>query len=314
MFNLTTHAISEFPINGVEADSITTGPDGNLWFTGLDQGTTEFIGQFNLTSHDIVEYPAPSGLILNSNGSAITVGPTATFGSSRGAGRIGQFNLTTHTVSEFPLPMGMHQDTLSITAGPDGNLWFTIFGQQEGGTSIGAIGQINPVTHAIAEFPVQDGDVPDSITPGPDGNLWFTTQVSGDIGQINPTTHAIAEFPSGIAGRSVSITTGPDGDLWFTGIDTIGGVGGVVGRIDPTTHVTADFPAPRDANPVLDNRYFITTGSDGNLYVAWSTTFVSGSVVSGDGLIGQLRIGVWMARPSSACAGMASTSSRLAWC
>ena len=55
-----------------------------------------------------------------------------------------------------------------ITAGPDGNLWFTEHDADK-------IGMINPTTHAITEFPVPTANAdPNGISAGPDGNLWFT--------------------------------------------------------------------------------------------------------------------------------------------
>src|SRR5260370_39797321 len=61
-----------------------------------------------------------------------------------------------------------------ITAGPDGNLWFTEFG-------VGKIGEINPATHVITEFPIPYSIYgPAGITTGPDGNLWFTDATAGN--------------------------------------------------------------------------------------------------------------------------------------
>src|SRR5262245_21633304 len=56
-----------------------------------------------------------------------------------------------------------------ITAGPDGNLWFT-----ESGTN--KIGRVTPTAiPTITEFslPVNNSN-PQGITVGPDGNLWYT--------------------------------------------------------------------------------------------------------------------------------------------
>ena len=119
-------------------------------------------------------------------------------------------NPTTHAITEFPIPTAGSGPT-AITAGPDGNLWFTETGANQ-------IGMINPTTHAITEFPIPTaGSEPDGITAGPDGNLWFTEDGANQIGMINPTTHAITEFPIPTAGSGPDgITTGPDGNLWFT--------------------------------------------------------------------------------------------------
>ncbi len=57
-----------------------------------------------------------------------------------------------------------------ITAGPDGNLWFT----ESGGNKIGRITPSGQIT----EFPLPTGITkpyyPIGITAGPEGNLWFT--------------------------------------------------------------------------------------------------------------------------------------------
>jgi virginiamycin B lyase len=75
--------------------------------------------------------------------------------------------LLSNTITEFPVPTAS-AGVRGITAGPDGNLWFT----EE---VSGKIGMINPTTHAITEFPIPTaGSNPQGITVGPDGNLWFT--------------------------------------------------------------------------------------------------------------------------------------------
>src|SRR5262245_20144580 len=77
--------------------------------------------------------------------------------------------LLSPTIAEFTVPTA---DAIpnSITAGPDGNLWFT-----EYTTGNIGIGMINPATHAITDFPIPSANAdPRGITAGPDGNLWFT--------------------------------------------------------------------------------------------------------------------------------------------
>ena len=77
-------------------------------------------------------------------------------------------NPTTHAVSLFTIPTAS-ADPREITAGPDGNIWFTEWAN--------AIGMINPTTHAISSIrrPPERFQRPTlEITSGPDGNLWFT--------------------------------------------------------------------------------------------------------------------------------------------
>ena len=92
------------------------------------------------------------------------------------------------TIAEFPIPTA-DPGPSRITAGPDGNLWFTEYQGNK-------IGMINPTTHAITEFPI-----PDRQRPVPPGSRRAPTATSGSpstaankIGMINPTTHAITEF------------------------------------------------------------------------------------------------------------------------
>ena len=98
-------------------------------------------------------------------------------------------NPTTHAITEFPVPTA-NADPSGITAGPDGNLWFTEL-------TVGKIGMINPTTHAISRVRHPHAvPSPAAITAGPDGNLWFTEiPRQAKIGEINPATHAITEYP-----------------------------------------------------------------------------------------------------------------------
>src|SRR5215469_4962652 len=77
------------------------------------------------------------------------------------------------SIHEFPIPTAGSAPT-AITAGPDGNLWFT----EAAGNKIGRI-----TTHgSITEFPIPTaGSTPEGITAGPDGNLWFTESLGNNI-------------------------------------------------------------------------------------------------------------------------------------
>jgi hypothetical protein len=146
------------------------------------------------------------------------------------------------TINEFPIPRANSGPT-GITAGPDGNLWFT-------NSTQGQVGEINPSTHAISQFALPMNGFPLGITAGPDGNLWFTEALANKFGEINPSTHAVSEFavptPLPSSGGPVpnlgpcGITAGPDGNLWFTEA-TQGQIGEVVLRQTPT--VTWSSPA-----------------------------------------------------------------------
>src|SRR5439155_24402895 len=89
------------------------------------------------------------------------------------------------SIREFTVPTA-NSWPVSITAGSDGNLWFT--------ESLGNnIGQITPLG-VITEYPVPTANSsPGFITAGPEGNLWFTEILGNNIRRVTPTG-SITEF------------------------------------------------------------------------------------------------------------------------
>ena len=114
--------------------------------------------------------------------------PTATCGSpSSNANKIAKITLG-GTITEFTIPTADSQPT-GITAGGDGNVWFT-----EANAS--RIGRITP-SGTITEFVVPTAVTrPFGITLGPDGNLWFTESSGNRISKISPTSpNTVTQFP-----------------------------------------------------------------------------------------------------------------------
>jgi streptogramin lyase len=145
-------------------------------------------------------------------------------------------------IMEFPV---LSPGPYSITAGPDGNLWFTEQRDRN-------VGRITPAG-VITEFHV--GDIPSGIAAGPDGNLWFTQGV-GLIGRITPTGVLTQFRLPKLATEPGRIVAGPDGNLWFTE-----SIGDKIGRIT-TAGVITEF-----ALPTADSLPFgIAAGPDGNLW------------------------------------------------
>ena len=244
-------ATTEFPVpTFVGPESITTGPDGNLWFT---EGRGNKIGRIS-----------PTGVIsqfridaATSSPHGITAGPDGNLWFTERTGNAVGRITPAGVITRFPLPFFDSRPT-GITAGPDGNLWFT----QQGGNRIG---RITPAG-ALTQFAIPTADSqPFSITTGADGNLWFTETAGTAIGRITPGG-VITEFPlpqplpltfnPALRSEPLTIAAGPDGNLWFTE-----GNGGAIGRITVTGVIT-EFRVP---NP--NSRPFgITAGPDGNLW------------------------------------------------
>src|SRR5438034_225312 len=177
----------------------------------------------------------PSGSVVSS----ATIGPAA------GAQPQGL------TITEYPVPSGLPQ---FITAGPDGNLWFTeLFSR---------IGRIT-TSGVITEFPVPTAGNPNGITAGPDGNLWFADYGADKIGKIT-TSGVITEFSVPTPGNPYGITAGPDGNLWFTEF-----TGHNIGKIT-TSGVITEFSPPQTNSYTFG----ITAGPDGNLWFTEAITIV----------------------------------------
>ena len=109
-------------------------------------------------------------------------------------------------VSEFETGLTSGVILWGITAGPDGNLWFT----EE---SHNAVGRITPgavITELTAGFPTGS---PRGIVTGPDGNLWVA--MAGGNGAIARVTKAgdVTEFDVPTPGDPNDIAVGPDGNL-----------------------------------------------------------------------------------------------------
>ena len=210
--------------------------------------------------------------------------------------------LLSPTITEFPVPTA-NSGPYGITAGPDGNLWFT----ESGG---GQIGRITPAAHAITEFPIPTANAgPRGITAGPDGNLWFTeytaTRSGGSPRRPTPSPSSPSPPPAPVPMRDhgrprrqplvhrvrrqpdradhpgdprhhrvpcplppapspFGITAGPDGNLWFTEV-----AGNQIGRITPASHAITEFPVspPACRSPTGSRR--APTATSGSPRVRW---------------------------------------------
>jgi streptogramin lyase len=160
-----------------------------------------------------------------------------------------------NSVHEFALP-AKYSFPSGITAGPDGNVWFTETGTDK-------IGRITPDGH-ITEFPLSPASGPIGIALGPDGNLWFAEAYANKIGVMTPAGIVIAEYsiPTPNA-EDRYIAKGSDGNIWFT--ETLGNK---IGRITPQGIIT-EFPLPGAVNSGPQR---IIAGPDGNLWFTYASS------------------------------------------
>src|SRR5262249_50215099 len=113
--------ITEFPlpVAGSVPLVITSGPDGNLWFTEYQAGRIARIS----TSGGITEFNLSNASSLPAS---ITTGPDGNLWFTEyGAAEIGRIT-PTGTITEFPV-LTADSEPADIKVGPDHDLWFTEF-------------------------------------------------------------------------------------------------------------------------------------------------------------------------------------------
>lgn len=159
-------------------------------------------------------------------------------------------------------PLKSYGAPLSIAAGSDRALWFTM--QSPDGPAIGRIttgGRIK--TYSIANATLD-------ITAGPDRALWFTEPSAGRIGRIT-TSGKVSEYANGITAGSQpwSIAPGPDGALWFTER-----TGSRIGRIT-TKGIVTEYSHGITAT---EEPYDLAAGPDGAMWFTEYETYGSYNV------------------------------------
>jgi virginiamycin B lyase len=310
--------LTTFPL-GIQGSvsSMTSGPDGALWFTSFTQSPpnsdigASTVGRMTMAGA-VTTFPLPSA---SSAPASITAGPDGNLWfvepASNAIGRI----TTSGAVTEYALPTIRGQTStalFSIVAGSDGNLWFSWL-RVVPSLDQASIGRITPAG-TITAFPLTlPYDSVGGITSGPDGNLWFTVGEACTepchqpaIGRI--TTSGVVTnfaFSDGLT-SPYHITLGVDGNLWFAG--AYGNVAlSMVGRITPLG-VSKVFQLPCSGPGNCLEADSITSGPDGALWFAGGQGTIGRSTTTGviteyhaslPGPIGPLTIGpdgkLWVA-------------------
>ncbi len=216
---------SIFPIQS-QAVYLAEGPDNALWVTSFDSVgriTTGGQGQFfpvETQSGDITA--GPDGALWFTSPCLFSV--QAQMAGIATACRYGIGRLTTDGRLTKFLQDEPNADTVSITRGPEDNLWFT--------RGDGRISRLNLAGRVDDIVFLSDGVAAD-ITIGPDGALWYIVRPDGDfieqprnrIGKVNSLAFGSISIANG---GPLGMAPGLNGSVWFTDA-----VGDRVGRLDP---------------------------------------------------------------------------------
>jgi streptogramin lyase len=228
--DLVTGYSTGLSIGSAPAD-ITTGPDGNLWFTqpGL---LTPGVGRIT-PDGDIDEFPtsvllgpAPTDIVGDQAGGV--------WFTLKGAPEsIGRIDTTTEQIDQYAAPAGANVTGLDVDN--EGNLWFAEADK-------GMLGKMAPDGN-VQEFDLQlSGDETlKDVAWGPDGWIWFTVEHDGGqplsrinetlswVGRMAPDGSDKCRFPEsgGLSGAPNKIVAGSDDKMYFT----IAGDTDAIGRV-----------------------------------------------------------------------------------
>jgi virginiamycin B lyase len=211
-------------------------------------------GQYSLSHAAVTEYPTPSaeslpqGLDIDASGNIWYTETTA------GKIAVLRTNLTT---AEFTVPNGGQPVTPKV--GSDG-IWFT-------DSSNHAIGNLNPVTGNIQEYPIPSGASPLFLQIAADGSKWFS-ETTG-VGRLAPNGSitewdVVLEHPDD---NIEQLSIDPSGNIWFAerNFDGVGAAGtNKVRRLNPATNVISTYLVPTfGGNPAG-----VEANSDGTIWVS----------------------------------------------
>jgi streptogramin lyase len=235
IFNPTTATlVKEVPLPGGRSErpfGITVGPDGNIWYgAGVLNATGNGYQSYAV---GVISTRAPNTvkeipLSASTQPFSITAGPdgkvwVAVSKSGSSAGTIDQIDPSTQAITQtLPIPTNMvaQPDPTAITAGPDGNLWFT-----DGG---GAVGVVN--LNVQPSFVVTTA--PSGVMAGQGFGLTVTAEFGSGIvdTQFNGNvTVSLANIPSGgsstLGGPNLTVSA-VNGVATFSGLTLNKAAGG----------------------------------------------------------------------------------------
>jgi virginiamycin B lyase len=209
--------IKQYPIPGGpnDPDGIIQGPDGEMWFVGLEIiGRVDVSGRMtgwrtgNNLGADSVGLPesittGPDGLVWYVNGT----GPNSSI-SRVGPGRPPSI-VATFPEGDYIFPRG------GIATGPDNAVWFSLINGSYGSDKIARVS----MDGHVSSWPLPPGSVPQNLVTAVDGAVWFTE--NSGIGRIT-TAGELTHFPIAGGERPTDIISTSDGSLWFTTATRIG--------------------------------------------------------------------------------------------
>ena len=226
----------------------------------LPRATSAAVGQGQMVS--MAQYPIPPNLVVLGN---MSPGPDHSLWSiGSDARNVFIVKVTTSgTFDEHAIPGALgHKNVYAITAGPDGNVWFT---------ETGAVVRMTPSGAFTAYAIAPSNSEPFGITAGPDSNLWVTDRAANQVLKVT-TSGVVSAYRVPTPGSEPGpITAGADGNLWFTEYRA-----GRVARISTSGTIT-EFQVPSISGYGGWLPIGIAAGPDGNVWMSASLSCCGGA-------------------------------------
>jgi len=157
--------------NSAQATALALDKSGNIWYIEWAGNSVGFITPAGGgAAFNVGQGGGSFGIALGPDGRIWFADPTNK--------RIGRINTNGAGLKYFS--RGLTGDPDSITAGPDGNLYFGEFSPAIGRITTNGMITEFPVPAKLGSFPVL------SLTTGPDGNIWFANNDHSQIGKLIP--------------------------------------------------------------------------------------------------------------------------------
>jgi len=244
--------------------AITTGSDGNRWFTESSEFLPATIGRIT-PAGEITEFgPACPFCILTD----IAQGPGDVLYYTSNDPILGRITTSGEFLGAIPMPNSI---ALAGDIAVHGNeIWITDFNND-------VLWRYDVAAGQFTQFDVPE---PSDVAVGADGTVWFTASLDQAIARLDPSTGAVSLTT--VTGFPRQITVADDGIVWFTERFTPQ----AVGRLDPATGAVTELPrtavGPEGIAAAPSEGAWFTQTTKGNVArVTNDGTIVEGKVVKG---------------------------------
>jgi len=231
--HLPSGTLQRFPTGRYAPVTITTGGDGNIWFTAYDvpfqkgfypPGAPLVIGKVSRAG-TVQTFPVPTmGLAAGEVRESLTLGTAGAHGETWFPLIVSHLTATSDTVQRMEVAKVSPQGQItiypiaslgantawlwSLTLGADDAIWFTTFTSSSNG-----INRIGKMTSAGEVTWLSDSRITSTgyLTTGPDGNVWFENGYQ--LGCVTPQGNFTFYPMKGELGGPLAFDA--QGQLWF---------------------------------------------------------------------------------------------------